>query len=229
METSELDNFVRKFKSLRFAGKHANLNVETFEGQSWVSLHVQLESFLPQHRPRKVGPARLRRRERRAFAREDAKRDAEAAEEAVVACEEILCEDAGPVSTTEEVIADASDSEVIAENATETRSSIEDRILGKDKEIVRLGDALSKRDLEVCKLRSLLIENLDINDRMDKVKKENEHLKQENKTVRENAAHVNKESDENTDNLFSCAKCEFVAKTEAGLRVHIGKKHKESI
>ena len=185
METSELDNFVRKFKNLSFAGKHANLNVETREGQTWVSLHVKLESFPPQHRPRKVKPARQRRRERRAFACENTKTFAEAAEEAVVAPEEILGEDAGPLSTTEEATAYAG---VIAEKATEARKSIEDRILEKDKEIVRLGNALTKRDLEACKLTSLFIENLEIKETMDDIKKENEHLKNENETFRERYA-----------------------------------------
>ena len=158
---------------------------------------------------------------------------AEAAEEVVVAPEEILGEDAGHLSTTEEVTTDAG---VIAENATEARKSIEDIILEKDKEIVRLGDALTKRDLEACKLTNFVIENLEIKESLDEIKKENEHLKTENKTFREryatvdeNADHVSKLSEPNTYNIFSCVNCEFVAKTEAGLRVHMGRKHKESI
>ena len=73
-------------------------------------------------------------------------------------------------------------------------------------------------------------------EKMDELKKENEHLKKENKIFRErhadaeeNATHVNKRSEQNVDNIISCVICEFVAKTEAGLKVHMGRKHKESI
>ena len=78
-------------------------------GQSWVSLHVQLESFTlpPQQHQRANGPARQRRRERRATARANSAREAETTEEVVADYEESLvpvtAEEAIPVCTTEQV------------------------------------------------------------------------------------------------------------------------------
>ena len=70
-------------------------------------------------------------------------------------------------------------------NATEESSNFEEKILEKEKEMNRLAEALTKRDLEVCKLRSFYIENLEVNERMDAIGRENNNLKKENKALAE--------------------------------------------
>ena len=72
--STELDNFIQKFRQLWSAGHSAHLDIGTHAGQAWVGLRVELgasETFIPHPPPksRKSGPSRIRRRNRRAAAR----------------------------------------------------------------------------------------------------------------------------------------------------------------
>ena len=68
MATSELESFVRKFTLLCRSGITANLQAKTNAGKVWVSLHAELGPVQHSHH-RHHGPARERRRARRATAR----------------------------------------------------------------------------------------------------------------------------------------------------------------
>ena len=72
--TMEASEIFSKFQHFWRAGTNARLSMECHAGQVWMSLHVHLPSPLPQkqqqHHPRRPGPYRLRRRARRAKARE---------------------------------------------------------------------------------------------------------------------------------------------------------------
>ena len=74
MLVTELDSFVQKFYHLWHSGLDAHLNLHTHAGNAWVSLHLQLGRApgpLHYHQPvpKRVGGARLRRKEKRAAAR----------------------------------------------------------------------------------------------------------------------------------------------------------------
>ena len=89
MSGSEIDSFILKFKSLLQAGRNASLTVKAEAGKASVSLHVNLGDVLPpeflqQHRHgSRNGPARQRRRERRATARKEKAKSAVEANEVV--------------------------------------------------------------------------------------------------------------------------------------------------
>jgi hypothetical protein len=71
MDHSEINSFISKFMGLLKSGKNANLNIKSEAGKAFINLNVevQVEPFVPRHKPRN-GPARQRRREQRAAARE---------------------------------------------------------------------------------------------------------------------------------------------------------------
>ena len=91
--TPELKSFVTKFADLWHSGKNASLSLECDNGEATINLQLRLGSHplqQPQHHQgsqhrleRRAGPSRLRRRARRAQARElAAERAAAAAEQA---------------------------------------------------------------------------------------------------------------------------------------------------
>ena len=71
----QLTNFLAKFRNEWQAGTDARLVIECHAGQAWIHLHQPL-GYHPspphKHHPRRPGPSRLRRRARRAEAREAA-------------------------------------------------------------------------------------------------------------------------------------------------------------
>ena len=77
MNIAVIDTFIDKFKYLWQSGLDAHLFVDTKAGQAWCRLDVRLghapgplhQQLHPQPGPRRDGPARRRRRERRALAR----------------------------------------------------------------------------------------------------------------------------------------------------------------
>jgi hypothetical protein len=69
---SEIDSFFIKFKQLVYSGKNAHLDVKSEAGKAIVHLTVEVD-VQHQHRAQpRNGPARQRRREKRAAAREAA-------------------------------------------------------------------------------------------------------------------------------------------------------------
>ena len=108
MNVSVLDTFITKFKLLWQSGHDAHLAVDTQAGQAWVRLDVRLgyipgphhQQVHPQHRPQpqhRDGPARRRRRQRRA--------DARAAKAADLTNDDASVEDAAPVPSVAETAA----------------------------------------------------------------------------------------------------------------------------
>ena len=81
---TQFQSFIGKFLSLWQQGLDARLRVNTSAGQAWIQLHVGLgdahrpQQQEPQGHVRVPGPARLRRRQRRA---EDRRQEAEKAKE----------------------------------------------------------------------------------------------------------------------------------------------------
>ena len=76
MENLELDSFINKFKVLWNSGLDAHLELNTHAGQAWVNLRVRLGhapgpsyQFPPPEKRSRNGPARQRRREKRAAER----------------------------------------------------------------------------------------------------------------------------------------------------------------
>ena len=96
MTVSELDTFYFKFKNLLLAGKNATLTLKSEAGRSHVNLDVDLGHLLARavpQQPHQVrnGPARMRRRERRAEARLNAgAAEATKSAEEVAKCTEII-------------------------------------------------------------------------------------------------------------------------------------------
>ena len=88
-----------------------------------------------------------------------------------------------------------------------------------------LTNALVKKDLESCKLTNLYLEHLEMKDNMIEVEGENKDLKKENKVLRERFGGATKDDD---GDMFYYVMCDYAGKSEAGLKVHTGKKHKGS-
>ena len=221
MSLCELDSFILKFKNLWQAGRNANLVIKSNCGKAEAHLSVELGTA-PVFQWKKSSPSRQRRCERRAAVRATANVAEEASKTHSIA------EDARNGSCdTEDIV------EMNPKNATEESSNFEEKILEKEKEMNRLAEALTKRDLEVCKLRSFYIENLEVNERMDAIGRENNNLKKENKALMERYGDIGKEpTNDDLDrdkDMYSCRICDFAGKSEAGLKVHIGKKHKSSL
>ena len=132
MTVSELDTFYFKFKNLLLAGKNATLTLKSEAGRAHVNLDVDLGHLLARavpQQPHQVrnGPARMRRRERRAEARLNA-----GAAEATKSAEE--------VSKSTEIIEKINEDEQhsIAEEATdEVIEKVTDELCS-DRELVIL-------------------------------------------------------------------------------------------
>ena len=84
MFMSEIDSFICKFRSLLLSGKNARLEIKSESGKATVNLTAEVEiPAKPSYKARN-GPARQRRRDRRAAARAEA-----------VAAADVATEDAG--------------------------------------------------------------------------------------------------------------------------------------
>ena len=77
MAMTEIDSFIFKFKHLWKSGRSASLSIRSDAGKAQVTLHVDLDDaqLLPVQHPvrSRNGPARQRRRTRRAAEREASK------------------------------------------------------------------------------------------------------------------------------------------------------------
>ena len=135
MALCELDSFVLKFKNLWQAGRNANLTIKTIGGKVEANLSVELGDapVLPIHfKYKKSSLSRQRRRDRRAAARSTAN-IVEGATESQ--------------SITEEVV--GSDAEQIANHNLPNANEKEN-----EEELMKLRDALSKIDIDVCRATS---------------------------------------------------------------------------
>ena len=105
MAVSEIDTFYFKFKNLCVTGINATLTLHSEEGRAQVTLNADLG---PKQQPHgRNGPARVRRRERRAAARQSA--------EAVEASTEVV-EKCAATQTSEEVV--NCEQQVVGEDTT---------------------------------------------------------------------------------------------------------------
>ena len=203
MALCELDSFVLKFKNLWQAGRNANLTIKTIGGKVEANLSVELGDapVLPIHfKYKKSSPSRQRRRDRRAAARSTAN-IVEGATESQ--------------SITEEVV--GSDAEQIANHNLPNANEKEN-----EEELMKLRDALSKRDIDVCRATSAYIEVLE---KMDELQKENRLIKKENEALKlTNVEKVNFNGDEERDKILDAmkknkfGKCEFVGKIKHIMR-----------
>ena len=101
METLELDSFITKFKGLWNSGLDAHLELNTHAGQAWVNLRVRLghapgpmQPHFPHEKKSRNGPARQRRRTKRAAEKAAKTEEVEhGAEEATSSTTEVTVDD----------------------------------------------------------------------------------------------------------------------------------------
>ena len=116
MAMSEIDSFVLKFKHLLSAGRNACLKVESNAGKAIVTLQADLGDLPPiphippqgYHQRSRNGPARQRRRQRRAEARD--------AHAAVIVAEQV----SDAANVTEEIPAEEAEKEIEVNKESET-------------------------------------------------------------------------------------------------------------
>ena len=112
----EINSFVTKFVSLWRNGIQARLFMETEAGKASINLCADLgQTCLPPVQNRRVGGSRLRRRERRAEARQVAAAEAARAEEATKAEEAIQAKDTEKVEKASGVAEEAVQVDIDAE------------------------------------------------------------------------------------------------------------------
>ena len=225
MGKHELDKFVVKFKQLWLSGQEVELHVKAHAGQAWVTLNAALglggHHPQPPQQQHRNGPARKRRRERRAAERK-AVAELNTEEVAVVQVNAM-----GILNVAENAIEDITnaihtssenENQLVAENASTT----------KDTEIVDLEN-------EIAKLKTI---NAKFEEKLESTEKEKEDLKQDlvvrvmlhdglKHDMKERFGYDSeKEAEEYYQKLLKedelkCEKCNFVGKTEAGLRTHV--------
>ena len=221
MEASEFNNFIRKFKNLWCAGKSAKLNVESFEGQAWVSLHVRLGSLTSPHlHPPYASHARQRRRERRAAARDSEARASNTAEQATVANAEEVLDDA----TAEEAV-------VIAAKATEElERTVKD--LGFEKNDLKKKVEALQQECEALRY-AVAVNDMLKQDFRERVRNKYCYSSNDEESDYESNDETRRMNRDNfilkkiEERRKRCNICDFVGKTEAGLKTHMHKKHKD--
>ena len=75
---SEIDSFIWKFKQLLYSGRNAHLDIKSELGKAIVHLNAEVDVNVHQEQHRaqpRNGPARQRRREKRAVARDAAENE----------------------------------------------------------------------------------------------------------------------------------------------------------
>ena len=227
MAVTELDSFVTKFKSLWASGQKAKLTIDSRNGNVWLNLQVGLRCPEPQHdvvgdpghhQSHGKSNARQRRRIRRSAARSHT-----ATEDVAVT--------AGVVENTTK--ADASVPEVVSED---TLATIE-----KEKEDLEEINKFLKqkvKDLEEeCETvyHTKAVDNMLYEDFKERMKEKYEYSSNDTESDYESDEETrerNREKSRENKRLKKsvknkCDKCDFTGKTEAGLKSHKTKKHKE--
>ena len=148
MAMSEIDSFFWKFKKLLHSGKNAQLEIKSEAGKAVVKLTAEVDAFPPDHARFRNGPARQRRREKRAANRADAEKAAEP-ELVVNATEEEASVQHSNISA-EEAPATANESKS-ALIAIEPRDEIENVALSSD----TIADD-EKKTKEICSVVSII-------------------------------------------------------------------------
>ena len=126
METFELDSFITKFKGLWNSGLDAHLELNTHAGQAWVNLRVRLGhapgplqphfQFPPPANKSRNGPARERRRAKRAAERAATTEKVELGAEEATSSTDVTVDDAVEMiindDITEEVMEEVTNIEI---------------------------------------------------------------------------------------------------------------------
>ena len=247
----ELLNFVNKFLNLLNCGQNARLTVEIQGGKATVNLQLDLEPLLPnaeaqQHgRPRQhAGPSRLRRQAARAQAREQAA--AEAASYAEVAAR-VTISSTSPVATAAAAVSkEAVAEEAVAEEATKDTNenakmhSSTEQVKGAEESDVseRFNDIIKNRDETIEELKekvaNLTRDNLELKERVMVTQMFYDGFRDEmrNKFGYDSGEDAEEhwqellKKDQLEQEQYSCDKCDFATKTEAGLKIHGTKKHR---
>ena len=149
MAMSEIDSFFWKFKKLLHSGKNAQLEIKSEAGKAVVKLTAEVDAFPPDHARFRNGPARQRRREKRAANRADAEKAAEP-ELVVNATEEEASVQHSNTGSAEEAPATANESKS-ALIAIEPRDEIENVALSSD----TIADD-EKKTKEICSVVSII-------------------------------------------------------------------------
>ena len=196
---SEVDNFVRKFKNLLLAGKHANLTIKSQTGKVLVTLTVEEELLDVVPVKSRNGPSRQRRRARRAAvqaAGESVVADNAADEPAVEALKKAAEEAAKKVLELEDqakdyrnIIAKASEEALEKEGAS-------------DKVVEEFRNTIAVQEMLHDSFKERMMWKYNFNDEIDTDESENEV------------------------DTFQCKECSFVGKNENGLKIHESRMHR---
>ena len=228
----ELDSFVSKLKSLWQSGISATLNVEVVGGKASIMmkadigylpppLHDQTRHGSQLHR----GPAYRRRqaRRRQAFAADicntvESQRDAEVADN----------QTDGIVDTQEEVT-EAESTNIDVVESGQTISDVENELraminnlqneLQDKNEVIAVNNMLHEDFKETVKNKYFYSSNDEISDyEPDDILREISRQEFMRRKLDKRSALVQKKD-------IACQKCDFIAKSEPGLKTHIKKKH----
>ena len=239
MAGTELDSFLTKFKSLWASGQEANLTLKSKKGKVWINLEVGLQVQCPQHHHQGHGQAEGNARQRRKIRR--------AAARAQVVAEEVTVE-ATEADQVEERNKDAekdTPQNVTGASAKEVANTKE--LLANDSTVKRNIDLESKikilkvkiKDMEEqreCLNNTIAVNGMLHDDFKEKMKDkylyesddtESDYESDEEKREKNREEFREKKRLKKSRNN-KCDVCDFIGKSEAGLKSHKTKKHKEN-
>jgi hypothetical protein len=235
---SDLNSFVGKFLNLWQSGRDASLNLTTCDGRATINLQLGLGQAPPppssQPPPRHVpGPSRQRRTQRRALARQQAEQaqaktdKEEAAENANEKVENDESESGEIATDVVEHINNATDEVTVVDEAMSEQAAAAGDIIIRDKTIEELNEKLRNLSSENLELKnSIMVTQMFYDGFRDERREKFGYDSDEE--AEKNWQEVLKR-DELEKSKFTCDKCEFGSKSEAGLNIHKSKKHRENL
>ena len=212
---AEIDNFILKFKNLLLAGKNATLVIHSNNGEAEVSLKVVLDKFPPPHvhhgGQQRDGPSRQRRRERRRVRRE--------------------AEEASKVGTGEQPDHDTRLEGVEAFQVAAVKADQEIEDLEHQVEILRnknikAAEEADEKDKINLKEEEELRNTIAVQDMIYESLKERMNFKYGSNFDDDESSNEESESEIIVN---QCRVCDFVGKTEGGLKIHEKRKHREKL
>ena len=133
------------------------------------------------------------------------------------------------IQTVAQIVTDAEATEIFAEEPSENTGNSNHINAIEDSSTTIIENKVIERDEEILKLKPSKISSIEGQERMDGLERENILMQKENKAFRERYVYTTDDDNESYKDMFFCAMCDFAEITEAGLKVHIGKEHKESL
>ena len=250
---SDVNSFVGKFLNLWQSGRDASLHLKTCDGKATINLQLGLGQVPPppfsQPPPRHVpaGPSRQRRTQRRALAREQAeqaqaktnveevaenaneevgKDESESAEIATDVVEHINSA-TEEVTVVDEVTPEQAAAEEVDDLLKETNETLNKDIIIRDNTIEELNDKLRNLSNENLELKnSIMVTQMFYDGFRDEMREKFGYDSDEE--AEKNWQEILKK-DELEKLKFTCDKCEFASKSEAGLKIHDSKKHRGNL